>query len=171
MDLHKIDTFTDQGFACLADLPFLESFFFVSPHITDESLAVMGGWGALRQVRINNADRITDEGMTQLARCRRLTNIFVPRNVSWEGIARLRDVPLQTLVVWGNKQIDDEALRQLAPILEAWPLTGLDAGQTGITDEGLKYLQGLRLEWCDVACDGVSDHANQALLDKIIKTQ
>lgn len=164
LDLHRIETFTDEGVAHLAALTQLETFFFVSPRISDVSMAIIGEWASLRQIRINNAELVTDAGMAYLAKCRKLTNIFVPRRVSWKGIAHLAELPIITLVVWGNKNINDEALPHLVPILKGMPLTGLDAGQTAITDAGLHHLRGLRLDWCDVTAEGVTDEANKALV-------
>ena len=119
LDLHRIPALTDEGIAHLSGLTEIESFFCTSRRITDASMAVFGGWGSLLQIRLSS-ERITDAGMAHMARCARLENMFIPRGVTWRGVAELHGKPLTTIVMnWGsdggNRNIDDEALKQLVP--------------------------------------------------------
>ena len=134
-------------------------------------MAVFGGWGeSLLQIRLSS-ERITDAGMAHMAACARLEGMFIPRGVTWRGVAELHSKPLTTIVMnWGsdggNRNIDDEALEQLVPLWERTPtLTGLDLGMTAITDAGLRLLQRLKqLEWIYVGDnDGVTEEAVAAL--------
>ena len=101
----------------------IETFFGGGPNMTDASMAVFGGWGdTLLQIRTGwDSDHVTDDGMAHMARCHQLTNMFLPQQVTWRGVAYLKTLPLQTIVVWGNKNIDDHALKMLAPIWEQMP--------------------------------------------------
>ena len=171
LDLHRIPGLTDEGIAHLSGLARMESFFCTSRRITDSSMAVFGGWGeSLLQVRLSS-ERITDAGMAHMARCTRLSNMFIPRGVTWRGVAELRGKPLTTIVMnWGsdggNRNIDDEALEQLVPLWQRTPtLTGLDLGMTAITDDGLRLLQRLKqLEWIYVGDnEGVTEEGVAAL--------
>lgn len=164
LDLHRIPSLTDEGIAHLAGLTRIESFFCTSRRITDASMAVFGGWGSLLQIRLSS-ERITDAGMAHMARCTRLENMFIPRGVTWRGVAELHGKPLTTIVMnWGpeggNRNIDDNALEQLVPLWERTPtLTGLDLGGTAITDAGLRLLRRLKqVEWIYVGdCEGVTE--------------
>ena len=99
----------------------VETFFCPSPLLTDASMEVFGSWGgSLLQLRLNS-DRITDAGMAHMARCTRLTNMFIPKGVTWRGVAHLDGKPLVTIVVWGNRNIDDRALEELVPLWEQTP--------------------------------------------------
>ena len=146
LDLHRIPSLTDEGIAHLAGLTRIESFFCTSRRITDASMAHM-------------------------ARCARLENMFIPRGVTWRGVAELHGKPLTTIVMnWGsdggNRNIDDEALKQLVPLWERTPtLTGLDLGGTAITDAGLRLLRRLKqLEWIYVGgSEGVTEEGVKAL--------
>ena len=170
LDLHRIPSLTDEGISHLSGLIKIESFFCTSRRITDASLAVFGGWGSLLQIRLSS-ERITDAGMAHLARCARLGNMFIPRGVTWRGVAELHGKPLTTIVMnWGsdggNRNIDDEALEQLVPLWErTHTLTGLDLGMTAITDAGLGLLQRLKqLEWIYVGDnEGVTEEGVAAL--------
>ena len=171
LDLHRIPALTDEGIAHLSGLTRIESFFCTSRRITDSSMAVFGGWGeSLLQIRLSS-ERITDAGMAHMARCTRLENMFIPRGVTWRGVAELHGKPLTTIVMnWGsdggNRNIDDEALERLVPLWERTPtLTGLDLGMTAITDAGLRLLQRLKqLEWIYVGDnDGVTEEGVAAL--------
>ena len=154
LDLHRIPGLTDEGISHLSGLTRIESFFCTSRRITDASMAGFGGWRAsLLQIRLSS-ERITDAGMAHMARCARLESMFIPRGVTWRGVAELHGKPLTTIVMnWGsdggNRNIDDAALEQLVPLWERTPtLTGLDLGMTAITDAGLRQLQRLKqLEW------------------------
>lgn len=170
LDLHRIPALTDKGIAHLAGLTRIESFFCTSRRITDASMAVFGGWGSLLQIRLSS-EHITDAGMAHMARCTRLENMFIPRGVTWRGVAELRDKPLTTIVMnWGsdggNRNIDDAALERLVPLWERTPtLTGLDLGMTAISDDGLRLLQRLKqLDWIYVGnCEGVTEEGVAAL--------
>lgn len=166
LDLHRIDTITDEGISQLANLRKVETFFCPSPLLTDASMAVFGSWGrSLLQIRLNS-DRITDAGMAHMAGCTRLTNMFVRKRVTRRGVVRLEGKPLVTIVLWGNRNIDDRALEELVPLWERTPtLTGLDLGRTAITDAGLEILYRLnQLEWIYVGeSEGVTGDGVRAL--------
>ena len=116
LDLHRIPGLTDEGIAHLSGLTRIESFFCTSHRITDASMAVFGGWGeSLLQIRLSS-EEITDGGMAHMARCTRLENMFIPRGVTWRGVAELHGKPLTTIVIGGSRNIDDEALEQLVPL-------------------------------------------------------
>ena len=144
LDLHWVDNITDKGIAHLAKLTKIETFFGGGPNMTDASMTVFGSWGdTLLQIRIGT-DHISDNGMASLTRCRQLRNIFVPRSVTWKGIAHLKALPLETIVLWGNQNIDDHALEMLAPIWAQMPaLRFIDLHATSISDAGLRHLYQL----------------------------
>ncbi len=170
LDLHRIDAITDEGVSHLESLKKLETFFCPSPLLTDASMEVFGGWESLLQVRLQG-DHITDGGMAHMAGCARLTNMFIPPGVTWRGVAHLHGLPLVTLVIWGNRNIDDRALKKLVPLWEQTPtLTGLDLGHTSITDTGLPLLRRLgQLTWIDVTADGTTEDGIRALKDALPK--
>ncbi len=170
LDLHRIDTITDEGVSHLANLEKLETFFCPSPLLTDASMEVFGGWESLLQIRLQG-DRITDDGMAHMAGCARLTNMFIPPGVTWRGVAHLHGLPLVTLVIWGNRNIDDRALKELVPLWEQTPtLTGLDLGHTSISDAGLTLLRRLeQLTWIDVTADGTTEEGIRALKEALPK--
>jgi hypothetical protein len=143
LDLHQIPL-TNEAIAHLAKLKKIETFFGTGPELTDASMAVFGSWEHLLQIRMRAA-KVTDDGMAHLVKCRHLTNMFMPSSITWKGIAHLRGLPLRGMVLCYNENIDDHALKMLAPLWAKMPtLEFLDLSVIPISDVGLRHLHQVK---------------------------
>ena len=164
IDLHWCDDITDVGIKHLTGLKKVETFFGAfGPRITDASYEVFGGWDTLRQIRSGH-ERITDRAMEHLARCKRLTTLFVPEGVTWRGLAQFADHQLVRLLLSGNKNIDNAAIAELVPIWQHMAsLRLLDLSHTALSNDSvpllsrLRQVKDLKLYKSGVKADGIAE--------------
>lgn len=112
--------------------------------LTDDRLTLLTGLAELEYLQTNLA-RVTDGGLKSMARLRSLRNVkfFHPgKEFSGAGLAHLADLPkLDRLTVAGSLAFNDDGMAAVAK------LTGLQelrVWHTGVTDEGVKKLKGLK---------------------------
>ena len=133
----------------------VDNVYFLGPKLDDRKLEVLDGFPDLRTINLTNT-RVSDEGLTRLARFRELTNLYVgnldhtkligPAGsrldtrplAGGRGLGALKDLPkLHTVQLFGPGTSDDD-LDGLASLEQ---LRTLDFMGTKVTKEGVARLQ------------------------------
>ena len=108
---------------------------------TDAATVPLDDLPALEMVSFDSSSQLTDAGLVNLRRARRLFSLDLANTaVAGDGLAHLEDLPhLQILVLRGSR-VNDAAMKHIQRMRG---LVVLDLSKTGITGAGLSLLEGL----------------------------